>query len=129
MLLGILVYAVDVAEVGVVGSLQVWRYEQERVALVGQNVVCGVGAVLKLYAEVVYWRHIALARLHGLRVNECPCGVGVVIQRKFLSLPVLLQDECRGELRLRGVSRYLHALQQVGSYVVGPEVEWRQQIQ
>ncbi len=126
MVVGIFVYLVDVAEVAVIGKLQVWRYEQEGVTLVVKHVLRDVLACLRvLDAEVVDRWHISLFCLHSLAVDELPGGVGVVVYRKLLSLSVLLQDEGGVKLGLFGSLRNLHSLGDVRTDVVWAEIKLR----
>ena len=107
-----------------------WRYQQECVAAAAEHAVGKVFAsVGGLYEEVVYRRHISLGYLHGLAVDECPCRVGIVLERKLLALSVLLKYERCLKLRTLCPLGYLHALLYVGAYVIGAEVELRQGVE
>ena len=68
-------------------------------------------------------RHVALGSLDGLRVDEGPGGVGVIVDGEFLPLSVLLHEESGFELWQRGALRHCHTLLDVGSHVIRTEVE------
>mgnify|MGYP006877993708 FL=1 len=127
VVLRVFVDAVDLAEIGGVGQFEVGGHEDESVALVGQHllreVIVGCGIC---DGEIVDGGLVALLHLHGLAVDEGPGGVGVVVERKLLAHAALLQDECCLKLRLLGSCGDLHSLADVGSDMVGAEVEGRQ---
>ena len=103
---GILVYFIDASEVAVIGKVEMWRDEQEGVALAVNHFLRDVFARLHIfYAEVVDRRHVAFFGLHRLAVDEGPGRVGIVVYRKLLPFAVLLQDEGGVKLRLLGSLR------------------------
>ena len=119
-----LVYLVYSAEIGIVGVSQGGRDEQEGVTCIVQHLLCNVFTrFVVLYAEVMYRWHVSFGCLHGFRVDESPCGVWIVVEGEFLLLTVLLEYECRLELRLWRTLWNLHSLCYVGSHVVGTEIE------
>ena len=130
VLAGIVVDAVDVVKLHVVRFIQIRRNEQHGVSLAVNHLVGDVLAIVaSCNREVVYRRNISLRHLNRPAVYECPCGVGVVVESKLASLSVLLQYECCLKLRLLGSFGYLHTLANVGSHIIGAEVERRQDIQ
>ena len=126
LFLTVFVKLVDVAEVGVVGLLQVGSDEEEDIAAGGEHAVREVVAVWFLNGEVVDGWHIAFLGLHGLRVHKLPRGVGIVVERELFLHAVLLQNEGCLKLRLGRSLRNLHAFLDVHTDVVRPEVEERQ---
>ena len=121
---GILVYLVYVAEVRVVGIAEMRRYKQEGVALMTEHCLRDVlSRAVERYGEVVDGRLISCLCLHGLRVDELPCRVRIVLKHEFLRLSVLLHDECGDKLRLFCSLRYLHTFLYVRAHTIGTEVE------
>ena len=127
MVVGVFVYLVDASEVAVIGKVEMWRDEQEGVALAVNHFLGDIFARLRiLYAEVVDRGHVAFFCLHRLAVDEGPGRVWIIVYRKLLPLAVLLQNEGGIKLRLLGSLRNLHTLGDVGTDVIRAEVELRQ---
>ena len=71
MVVGVFVYLVDASEVAVIGKVEMWRDEQEGVALAVNHFLGDIFARLRiLYAEVVDRGHVAFFCLHRLAVDE-----------------------------------------------------------
>ena len=125
----ILIELVDGAEVAIIGSAQVGGDEQEGISAAVEDAVGEVVACARLYREVVDWWHIALGSLHGLRVDERPGGVGIVVKGELFLHAILFKDESCLELGLRRTGRNLHTFLDVHADMIGTEVKDRQLIE
>ena len=106
------------------------RDEQEGISLVVEYLLGDVvtGSIVG-NGKVVDGRHIAFFHQFTLAFYECPCGVGIVVEGKLATLPVFLHHKgilVAGHL---GALGYLHTLADVGSHMIGAEIEARQQVQ
>ena len=128
VLFGIFIYLVDVAEIGIVGMLQMGRYEQEGIAKIGKHLIGDV-LIVQHDGEIVNGRHVALFGLHGLRINECPRAVGIVVERELLLPAIFFHDEGGLELRLGSTLGNLHPLGDAGTDVIGAEIERGQRVE
>ena len=127
--LTVLVELVYVAEIGIIGTLEMGRDEQEGISLVVEYLLGDVvtGSIVG-NRKVVDGRHIAFFHEFTLALYECPCGVGIVVEGKLATLPVFLHHKgilVAGHL---GALGYLHTLADVGSHMIGAEIEARQQV-
>ena len=80
--LTVLVELVYVAEIGIIGTLEMGRDEQEGISLVVEYLLGDVvtGSIIG-NGKVVDGRHVAFFHEFTLALYECPCGVGIVVER------------------------------------------------
>ena len=126
VVLTVFIDLVYLPEVAVAGILKGGGDEQEGIACVADHLF---GNVLPIVyprdGEIMDGRLVSLADLHRLAVDERPGGVGIVLKGERAPLAVFLKDELCLKLRLGSRIGQFHACTDVGSLMVGTEVEQR----
>ena len=106
-----------------------WGNEQKAVSLVVENAVgdrLSGRLPVQTYrrdVEIVYGWLIAGLGLNSLAVHKLPCAVGIIVERELFLHPVFPQNESGLKLRLLCSRGHLHPFFEVGSDVIGAEVE------
>ena len=100
------------------------RDEQEGVTLALQDFGGEIIASAQIfYCEIVNRRNVTSLHKSCFAIDECPGGVGVVVQREGLLLTILAQDKRCFILGLRCSCRNFHCLGYVHTDVIGAEIK------